>query len=281
MQAGHRRYIPLSMILPIVLAFQLAAEPPAVFHALKGQTEARAPRADATITIDGRLDEPVWRRAAILTGFSQYSPVDQRPAPDSTEVLVWYSKTAIYFGIRAFEPHGIVRATLADRDKISNDDNVEIHIDPFHEGRKAFVFIVNPFGVQADGIKNEGGGFTPGANVGPGQNDLSADFQWESKGRLTDYGYEVEIRIPFSSFRYPAGAEHVWGLQIDRHTQHNGYEETWTPAKKASASFIAQEGTLRGITNITHGQVLEVNPELTDAIAGNPPASADGWNYAS
>ena len=268
------------MILPIVLALQLASEPK-VFHALKGQTEARAPRVDTSITIDGRLDKPVWRRAAILTGFSQYSPVDQRPAPDSTEVLVWYSKTSLYFGVRAFEPHGIVRATLADRDKISNDDNIEFHLDTFREGRKAFVFIVNPLGVQADGTKNEGGGFIPGANVAPGQNDLSADFQWESKGRLTEYGYEVEIRIPFSSLRYPAAAEHNWGLQIDRHTQHNGYEETWTPALKASASFIAQEGTLRGITNITHGQVLEINPELTDAIAGTPPASAQGWSYNS
>jgi hypothetical protein len=273
------------MILPFLAAFQLAAElpshSPSVFHALKGQIEARAPRIDTTITIDGRLDEPVWRRAALLTGFSEYAPVDQRAASDSTDVLVWYSPTAIYFGIRAYEPHGIVRATLADRDKITSDDNVEIHLDTFREGRKAVVFIVNPLGVQADGTKNEGGGFIPGANVAPGQNDLSADFQWESKGHLTDYGYEVEIRIPFSSLRYPEASEHIWGLQFDRHTQHNGYEETWTPALKASASFIAQEGILRGITGITHGQVLELNPELTDAIAGNPVVPGPGWSYDS
>ncbi len=178
------------MILPIAVALQLIAGQP-TFHARNGQTEARAPRIDTTITIDGNLDKPVWRRAALLTGFSQYSPSDGRPSPDSTDVLVWYSSTAIYFGIRAFEPHGIVRATLADRDKISNDDNVELQLDTFREGRKAIVFIVNPFGVQADGTKNEGGGFIPGANVAPGQNDLSADYQWDSKGRLTDFGYEV------------------------------------------------------------------------------------------
>ena len=156
------------MLLPVLVAFQLAAGRPAVFDALKGQTEARAPRIDTTITIDGRLDKPVWRRAAILTGFSEYAPVDQRPAPDSTEVLVWYSPTALYFGIRAYEPHGIVRATLADRDKITNDDNVELHLDTFREGRKTVVFIVNPLGVQADGTKNEGGGFMPGSNVAGG-----------------------------------------------------------------------------------------------------------------
>ena len=62
----------------------------------------------------------------------------------STEVRVWYSSTAIFFGIRAFEPHGAVAATEADRDRIAADDNVEIHLDTFDERNRAFVFIVNP-----------------------------------------------------------------------------------------------------------------------------------------
>ncbi len=270
------------MILPVFIAFQLAAEQPRVYNALKGQTVAAAPASGDTIIVDGKLDEPVWRRAALLTGFSEYQPADQRAAPDSTEVLVWYSPTAIYFGIRAYEQHGPVRATLADRDKISADDNVEIHLDTFREGTRAFVFIVNPFGVQADGTKNESGGFIPGSNVFPGQTDLSADFVWESKGRLTDFGYEIEIRIPFSTLRYPAAREQRWGLQVDRHVQHSGYEETWTPALKGAASFIAQEGELRGITGITHGQLIELNPELTSTITG-APSSADSskWGYSS
>src|SRR5689334_962862 len=98
-----------------------------IFHGRNQQTDVHIPQINADVEIDGRLDEPVWRRAAVLTGFSLYAPVDQRPSPDSTEVLVWYSPTAIYFGIRAFEPHGAVRATLAERDRVSSDDNVEIH----------------------------------------------------------------------------------------------------------------------------------------------------------
>ncbi len=270
------------MILPVLIAFQLAAEPPRVYNALKGETVATVTAADATITIDGKLDEAVWRSAALLTGFSEYQPADQRPAPDSTEVLVWYSKTAIYFGIRAYERHSPVRATLADRDKISADDNVEIHLDTFREGTRAFVFIVNPFGVQGDGTKNESGGFIPGSNVSPGQTDLSADFIWQSKGILTDFGYQVEIRIPFSSIRYPDARDHRWGIQIDRHVQHSGYEETWTPALKGAASFIAQEGELRGIAGITHGQLLELNPELTSTITGAPSGSdSTKWGYSS
>src|SRR5207244_2860299 len=90
---------------------------------------------------DGVLAEPVWSRAATLTGFSQYRPVDGRPADDSTVVLVWYAPDAIYFGIRAFEPHGsVVRATLADRDNIDADDHVAILLDTYLDHRRATMF---------------------------------------------------------------------------------------------------------------------------------------------
>ena len=67
-----------------------------------GRLEVRPPRIEADATIDGRLDEAAWQRAAVLTGFSQFTPQDGIPAADSTIVRVWYSPTAIYFGIRAF-----------------------------------------------------------------------------------------------------------------------------------------------------------------------------------
>jgi hypothetical protein len=273
------------MLLSFLAAFQLGAPLPVapVYNGRAGQTTLAPPRIEADVQIDGRLDEPVWQRAALLTGFSEYQPVDQRPAPDSTAVYVWYSPTAMYFGIRAYEPHGPVAATLADRDRVSADDNVELHLDTFDERNRALVFVVNPLGVQADGTKSEAGGFIPGSNVAPGQTDLSADFVWQSRGHVTDWGYEVEVRIPFSSLRYPAATVERWGLQIDRHVQHSGYEETWTPAVRASASFITQEGHLTGLTGMYHGQVVELNPELTNTVTGTPcctPALAE-WRYTS
>ena len=275
------------MLIPLLTAFQIAAAqvpgPAGVYNGRLGQTSVAPPRVDTAVVVDGRLDESVWSRAAILNGFSLYAPVDGRPAPDSTEVLVWYSPTAIHFGIRAFADSGTVAATLADRDRISSDDNVEIHLDTFHERNRAFVFIVNPLGIQADGTKSEGGGFIPGSNVGPGQNDLSADFRWDSRGRLTAWGYEVEVRIPFAALRYSSAKTQTWGVQIDRHVQRNGYEETWTPARKASASFIAQSGTLTGLTGMVHGQNVELNPELTNTTRGAAccEPTLDRWRYSS
>jgi len=169
--------------------------------------------------VDGALDEPVWHRAARLVGFSQYRPVDGRPAEDSTEVLVWYAPDAIWFGVRAFEPHGdVVRATLADRDRIDADDNIKILLDTYDDHRRALLFAVNPLGAQADGVWSEG--FEAGAAGGGGIPeridaviDLNPDFVYDSKGRVTEWGYEIEVRIRPESL---GGTSITWAFEVAR-----------------------------------------------------------------
>ncbi len=117
-------------------------------------------------------------------------------------MLVWYAPDAIYFGIIAHDQEpGSIRATVADRDNIDNDDHIVLDLDTFHDRRRAFFFGVNPLGAQSDGVRSEGAGQV--SSLIPGSTDNNPDFTWESKGRLTDRGYEVEIRIPFKSLRYP------------------------------------------------------------------------------
>src|SRR5438105_12783426 len=82
----------------LLLLLQGAADGGPTYHGLAKQLDVRIPRIETTVKIDGVLDEPAWSRAALLTGFSQYRPVDGRPAEDSTDVLVWYAPDAIYVG---------------------------------------------------------------------------------------------------------------------------------------------------------------------------------------
>jgi hypothetical protein len=145
------------MLRHLAFALPVLIGPPIVYHGRSGNLEVRPPRLEADIEVDGRLIEGAWVTAAVLTGFSQFSPVDGVPAADSTEVLVWYSPSAIHFGIRAFEAHGAVHATLADRDRIGADDHVQILLSTFNDGRQATVFAVNPLGVQSDGALVETG----------------------------------------------------------------------------------------------------------------------------
>ena len=246
------------------------------------ELDVRIPRIEADVQIDGDLADSVWAHAALLTGFSQYSPNDGVPAADSTQVLVWYSANAIYFGIRAFEQHGRPTVTLASRDQIFGDDNVQILLGTFHDGKQALMFAVNPLGVQGDGSLIEGanvtaGGFIGGAVVGREQPDLSPDFVFQSRGRVTDWGYEVEVRIPFKSIRYQPRQPQDWKLNIVREVQHSGFEDSWFPARRASATFIGQAGNLVGLTGMHRGLVMDLNPEATRKATGAPTPS--GYHY--
>ncbi len=238
---------------------------------------------DTSVVIDGQLDEEVWKRAALLTGFSQYRPSDGRPAEERTNVLVWYAPDAIYFGIRAYETHGKVRATLADRDNIDADDKIQILLDTYDARRRALVFAVNPLGVQEDGVWSDGfGGGAGGASSGgrfDGSVDLNPDYVYQSQGRVLDDGYEIEVRIPFKSLRYQGSNPQNWGLQIIRTVQHSGYEDTWTPAVRANASFLIQSGSLEGLTDMRRGLVMDFTPEFTTRLDGSP--TADGYHYES
>jgi hypothetical protein len=271
------------MLLALVLltTWELP-DPPAVYSGRAGQIEVRVPRLEADLSVDGNLAEAVWGESAMLTGFSQFSPTDGVPAADSTQVLVWYSPTAIHFGVRAFEAHGAVHATLADRDKISADDYIQILLSTFNDSRQALVFAVNPLGVQSDGALVEtgsvsGNGFNS-AVVKREQADLSPDYVFESKGRVTEYGYEIEIRIPFKSIRFQPKQEQVWGINVVRLVQHSGREDSWTPAKRASASFLRQSGKLVGLTDLRRGVVLDFTPSLTSRTTGAD--GTNGWSYS-
>ena len=233
---------------------------------------ARPPRqfrgSRAEIVIDGKLDEPVWSRATRLTGFWQYQPVDGRPAEDETEILAWYAPDAIYFGIIAHDRNpSSIRATVADRDNIDNDDYVVLDLDTFHDRRRAFFFAVNPLGVQSDGVRSEGSGQV--SSLIPGSTDVNPDYTWDSKGRITDRGYEVEIRIPFRNLRYRGSGPQTWGFNATRMVQRTGYTNTWTDVRRASASFLGQEGALGGLHDLRHGVTVEAQPFVTATANGS------------
>lgn len=255
-----------------------------VYNGRLKQLLANIPRIEAVATIDGELSEEAWQRAALLTGFSSYLPLDNRPAQDSTDVLIWYTGTDIYFGVRAYESHGPVHATLAARDRIDSDDYIQLLIDPFNDKRRAFVFGVNPLGAQADGMRTDAFGApiprgqTFGGNP-PANIDLNPDFIFDSKGRLTDFGYQLELRIPLKSIRFQGTNEQDWSFQVLRFVQHSGYQQTWTPARRGSAAFLGQSGTLTGLHDLQRETVVEVNPEATAAVSGTP--ESDGWRYTT
>ena len=103
----------------------------------------------------------VGRRRPRRTGLAQGCAADRllavlpdrRRAPRTTARKSSSSTTAtaLHVGIRAYAPAGTVRQNLADRDKISADDNIQLFLGTYNDSRQAMLFAVNPIGIQSDG----------------------------------------------------------------------------------------------------------------------------------
>lgn len=277
------------MLLPMLLASVVMQGPstsspdPRIHHGREGRLEVRPPKLTGDVTVDGQLNEPMWSQAAVLTGFSQFTPVDGVAAADSTEVLVWYSATALHVGIRAHDRTGTVRATLPQRDRIFGDDNVQLFLSTFNDGRQATFLAVNPLGVQADGAVNESGrgsgcnGFNCSVNTREGA-DLSQDFVWQSAGQMTEWGYQVEITVPLKSIRFQSSPTQTWGINVLRVVHRSGQEQTWTPARLGQSSFLGQSGKLVDLEGLRTGRAIDFVPTMTSSVRGGPENASD-WDY--
>src|SRR6187455_1515059 len=131
-------------MLPFLLAFGvLQGAPAAATSQAAAPPAATVPRVEAPVEIDGRLDEPVWSQATRLTNFKQRIPIDVNgggPATENTEVLVWYSPQSLHLGVIAHDREaGSIRASMARRDNLDQEDTITFYLDTFNDRRRAFV----------------------------------------------------------------------------------------------------------------------------------------------
>ena len=219
---------------------------------------------DPQIDVDGELDEAAWADAPVLTGFTQFDPVEGVPATQRTEARILVTDDAVYFGVKAYDDlSGGPRATLGERDSFARtDDYVRFILDTFDDRRRGYVVMVNPYGVQQDGLWVVGGGGGRERRFGP-PIDWNPDFVWDSGGRLQDWGYSVEVKLPFKSIRFREVPLQDWGLQVERRIARNGYSESWAPVSANVANKMEQFGSLTGLRQLDPGLFLEVNPVQT------------------
>jgi hypothetical protein len=213
----------------------------------------KVPRFDKPPIIDGKLDEPQWQTAAVLKDFYQIQPGDNLSPSKPTEVLIGYDAKFLYVAFRAYDEPDKIRATVAKRDNIFQDDYVGFFLDTFNDQRKAFELFFNPLGIQGDGVLTEGRG-----------EDFSVDLLFESKGIIGENGYFVEIAIPFKSLRYEAGKGKLWGAHFFRRIQRFERElDSWMPFSRSNSSNLSQAGKLTGLEDISVERTIELIPSLT------------------
>jgi hypothetical protein len=135
------------------------------------------------------------------------------------------------------------------------DDFVGIILDTFGDDRRAFEFLANPLGVQADGTLND---------VGNGE-DFAWDAIWASAGRFTAEGYEVEMAIPFTSLRFPPSSiGRSWGLLANRsYPRTVRHQLSAVPIDRNRNCFVCQIVKIAGFEGIEPGRNLDLIPTAT------------------
>lgn len=215
-------------------------------------------RARGEVRVDGRLDEPDWRRAQAAEGFIQTEPNEGLPATEATEVRVLFDETNLYFGVlcRDSRPDRIVASEMRRDAELRNDDYFELLLDTYNDHRNAFYFAVNPLGAQRDGLVRD-----EGANV-----NREWDGIWSVRARRTEEGWSVEMAIPFRTLRFNGLRDQTWGVNFGRSVARKREDSYWTPILR-SYGFrgrlkVSYFGHLTGLSGLEPGSRLQVMPYL-------------------
>jgi hypothetical protein len=194
------------------------------------------------ITIDGKLEESIWQSVPVATDFIMFQPDNGKKVAENkkTEVRVLYDNEAIYIGALLYddEPNKILKE-ITKRDEFGTDDFFGIFINGYNDGQQNFQFFVNAADSQADCLATDNNG-----------EDYSWDAVWESKAVITDFGWAVEMRIPYAALRFSSEKKQIWGINFFREIRRDREKYSWNYIDSKIGTFTQQNGTLEGIENI-------------------------------
>jgi len=236
-------------------AHSSAIRPPAgVVGDLPGERPVvRAVRTIEPVTVDGLLGEAVWQSDGAFDALVQRDPREGAPPSQRTEVRVAYDDAAIYVGARLFDtaPDSIL-ARLARRDASIGADRFAVYLDPYHDRRGGYYFMVNAAGTLYDGeLSNDV------------DDDKSWDGVWEAKVRRDERGWTAEMRIPYSQLRFEGGLSQVWGINFMREIPRRREKDFAAYRPKKASGFVSRFPDLVGIEGIRPHRFLAVMPYVT------------------
>ena len=219
--------------------------------------EVVATRTELTIKVDGLLDEPVWATIEPITEFVQRLPLDGGEPTEKSEMRVAFNNNFIYFGFAFFDSDPEkVRATILNRGGwIHRDDKLEIALDTYHDRRNAYLFEMNPLGTQDDALITD--------ENRPGLDEWAWDGVYISEGKVTDFGWVLEVAIPWTTLRFPDKDELTMGLAIKRYINRKNESVIWPHIGLEYSSGIyqvSQYANLKGLKDIKRGKDIKIKP---------------------
>src|SRR5436190_4898378 len=220
--------------------------------AVAQSTTIRATAIPTAVTLDGRLDEPVWATADSIDDFRQREPLEGSPATERTVVKVARDAEALYIVVRCYDSNMRgVRASQLRRDAdLSSDDNVRLLIDSFNDRRSAFVFATNPSGARWDAQFS-------------GVDDVNENWNgvWDVAVSRDSAGWTAEFRIPLRALRFRGGTNTVFGFNVRRFIRRKNEEDLWRSSGRAQGIYrLDNEGAITDLGDLRRPRDLELYP---------------------
>ena len=232
--------------------------------------EVEIPRITAIPIIDGSIEEDEWQEAAAIQVNIEVDPGDNIEAEVTAQALIMEDGQTIYVAFRAHDPDpSQIRGFYEDRDSGWDGDYMGIILDTFNDERRAFEFLVNPFGVQMDAIYDD-------VNQ---REDESWNAIWDSVGQITESGYTVELAIPLKQLRFSeTESVQVWGIDFYRHYPRDRSTSIHSQRIDWNIScYLCQISKLEGFQNLEQSRNLEVIPTITSSSSESRNPEVGDW----
>jgi hypothetical protein len=223
-----------------------------------GRTEEVVPvltKAEKPPVIDGVLDDPAWAAGLKYDGFKTFKPDYGKDASQKTEAYIAYDSENFYFAFRCYDNEpSKVKAAMSKRDSIFQDDVVFIVLDTFNDAQSGYSFILNPLGIQGDGMIDVNGNL-----------ETSFDAVWYSKGRIDDRGWTVEARVPLQSIRFPGRDVLTWRIMFVRFFTRTSEQVSFPPLDPNYGSLMGQAQSFQ-VSGLRYERVIEFIPAATSRV---------------
>ncbi len=218
--------------------------------AAEGQEKHMVLRAtDAPIVLDGIIDT-AWADADSSNGFFQLEPYYDKPPTRATVAKIISTSDALYCLMVCYDARERIQNVTGLLDQGSGDI-VSIMLDTFDDRQTAYKFAVTAGGVRQDARLLDDAR----------NRDYGWDGVWFADSKVYDWGFVVEMKIPYKSIRFNPELRE-WGLDFDRWIPESKEDLYWCRYEQNEGQRISKFGrlTLNGFRPTQEGLNLEVYP---------------------
>ena len=248
--------------IPYVAILLLLSFPAISQEQRVGFEEVQISPSRGAIDVDGDLSDPGWQDAVRLDQWFETNPGDNLPPQVGNTGWLTYDDAFFYVALEFQDPEPtMIRAPLGDRDNVpSYTDYGGIIVDTNNDGTTAQMFLANPRGIQYDALSSDVAG-----------EDSAPDYHWESAARITEGGWSLEMRIPFSSLRYSKANIQQWNVMLYRNRPRDyRYQMFSNPQPRDSSCFVCNSRPLSGLKGLPTGSHWVVAPYATGSQEQTP-----------